>query len=115
MALNLTALSVSIVVNIIIIAPSLWMAGKSIVGEKKAKFTDALWIVALGVVIGNVLGTFVGSGVGIIQLIVWLYLVRTYFDTGWLNAFIISCVAIVIFMVTIFVLGIFGFTLFSIF
>ena len=39
---------IQIVVNIVILAPVLWIAGRLFVGKDKAKFMDALWIVVLG-------------------------------------------------------------------
>jgi hypothetical protein len=44
-------LIIQIIVNIVIIAPALWISGRLLVGKDKAKFTDALWIVVLGTVI----------------------------------------------------------------
>ena len=51
MALNLDILLIQIVVNTIILSPVLWLSGKALVGAKKAKFLDAIWIVVLGTVI----------------------------------------------------------------
>ena len=115
MSVSMTALIVTIVVNIIIISPSLWYAGRSIVGEKKAKFSDSVWIVALGVLIGSIVGSVIGRGASIVQLLVWLYLIKTYFETDWFRAFIISCVAVVVFIIMVLVLGIFGLALFKVF
>ena len=46
-------LIIQIIVNIIILSPVLWIAGRLLVGKDKAKFMDALWIVVLGTVIGG--------------------------------------------------------------
>ena len=40
--LNLLAILASLVVNIIVLSPVLWVAGRVLVGKDKAKFTDAL-------------------------------------------------------------------------
>jgi hypothetical protein len=114
MALNLGFFLIQIIVSTIIIAPPLWIAGKMIVGGEKAKFGDAVWIVALGSVIGSILGVLFTSSIsGIIQLIIWLYLVKTYFDTGWLKAFIISFFSVIIYIVIAFILTLLGFGLFQ--
>ncbi|MEJ2244454.1 MAG: hypothetical protein P8X87_08040 [Candidatus Bathyarchaeota archaeon] len=42
MPLNLDTLLIQIVVNIIILAPVLWVSARMLVGEKKAKFIDAV-------------------------------------------------------------------------
>ena len=104
MALNLDAaivnLIIQIIVNIIILAPVLWISGRLLVGKDKAKFLDALWIVVLGTVIGGVFQyLFSGIIVGIIVLIIWLALVKHFFDTGWLRALAIAIVAVLIWIV----------------
>ena len=96
---------INIIIGTIILAPILWFVGKSLVGREKAKFTDALWIMFLGQVIGSLLSIAFGSWVTgftaniiglIIQLIVWLGLIKHFFDTGWGKAFIIALIAIII-------------------
>jgi hypothetical protein len=100
-------LIIQIIVNIVILAPVLWISGRLFAGTDKAKFTDALWIVILGTVIGGFFQYFF-SGIiaGIIVLFIWLALVKHFFDTGWLKALIIAVVAIVIWIVIAVILGI---------
>ena len=100
MAINLDTLVVNLIVNIIILAPVLWIAGRLLAGKDKAKFTDALWIVVLGTVIGGVF-TYLFDGIiaGLIVLFIWLALVKHFFDTGWLKAFAIAVVAVIIWIV----------------
>jgi hypothetical protein len=38
-------------------------------------------------------------------VIVWLGLVKHFFDTGWLMAFAISIIAIIIYLIVVFILG----------
>ena len=79
------------------------------VGPSKAKFTDALWITVLGVVVNSILGELVSGGVGsIVQLIAYLYLVKTYYETDWVKAAIIAVVAVVILVVVTVILGLLG-------
>jgi len=42
MAINLDALVISVVVQVIVVAPVLWFAGRVVVGRDKARFTDAV-------------------------------------------------------------------------
>lgn len=109
MALNLATLVISIIVNIIVIAPALWIAGRLLAGKAKAKFTDALWIVVLGTVIGGII-LFLFAGLGfiapIIVLFIWLALVKHFFDTGWIRAFIIAVAAVLIWVVIAVIIGI---------
>ncbi len=100
-------LIIQIIVNIIVLAPVLWISGRLFVGKDKAKFTDALWIVVLGTVIGGFF-QYVFSGIiaTIIVLLIWLALVKHFFDTGWVKAFIIAVVAIIIWIVIAVILGV---------
>jgi len=112
LAVNLDALVINIIVNTIILSPVLWLAGRALVGKEKAKFTDAVWIVVLGTVIGALFGAlFIGFIASIIQLILWLALVKHFFDCGWLKALAISIIAIIIFAVIAVILGMIGFAL----
>jgi hypothetical protein len=114
MAINLDALVIQIIASTIIMSPVMWLAGKYIVGADKAKFSDAVWIVVIGTVVGTVLGNLFSGLIGaIIQFVVWLYIVKHYFDTDWMKAFIISIVSVIVFIVIAIILGIIGFAIFS--
>jgi hypothetical protein len=98
--INLTGLIIQIIIGIIIVAPILWLVGRSMVGKEKAKFTDAIWIVALGIIINAILGTWVHGLLGfIVTLIIWLALIRHFFDTGWLKALLIAIVLVVVMVI----------------
>ncbi len=106
----------TLILNILIISPILWIAGRALVGKEKAKFTDALWIVTLGTLIGfafnyislyvfTALG-FIGTIIGaIIMLIVWLGLIKRFFDTGWGMAFVIAIIAVIIYIIVAFIIA----------
>jgi len=107
MAINLDTLVINLIVNIIILSPVLWIAGRLLAGKDKAKFTDALWIVVLGTLIGGIFQYFfAGIIAAIIVLFIWLALVKHFFDTGWLKAFVIAVVAILIWIVIAVIIGI---------
>lgn len=115
MAINLDALVISIIINAVIISPALWLAGIAFVGRQKAKFTDAIWIAVLGTIVATVFGAlFTGIIATIIQLILWLALVKHFFDCGWLRALAISILAVIIFVVVVTLLGLVGFVIWSI-
>lgn len=112
MAVDLDVLVIQIIVNTIILSPVLWLSGRALVGKEKAKFTDAVWIVILGTIVGAVFGAFfTGLIAAIIQLILWLALVKHFFDCDWLKAFVISLLAVIVFVVIIVILAIVGFGL----
>lgn len=98
--MNLMGLIIQIIVGIIIVAPILWLVGRSMVGKAKAKITDAIWIVALGIIINAILGTLVHGLAGfIVTLIVWIALIRHFFDTGWLKALLMAIVLVVVLVI----------------
>lgn len=107
--MNLVGLLIQIIVGIIIVAPVLWMAGRALAG-KKAKFSHAVWIVVLGIIIGVVVGAIIGSSLlsAIIMFVVWLGLIKHFFETGWLRAFGIAIVAVIIFIIIAAILAFIG-------
>ena len=92
------ALLTQIVVSLVLIAPVLWLAGK-----EKARLTDAIWIVVLGVLIGSVLVYYISSWaawlVSLIMIILWLGLIKHFFDCGWIKAFVIAIIGYIIYIV----------------
>jgi hypothetical protein len=111
-ALDLVGLLINIVISTIIVAPILWLSGRALVGKEKAKFTDAIWIVLLGNLIGIAIGTFIyGWLSAIVMLIVWLALIKHFFDCGWLKAFAIALVAVIVFIIVGVILALIGFAI----
>jgi hypothetical protein len=97
---------ISIVVNVVVNSLFVWLAGRALVGAEKAKFTDAIWIVVLGAVIGGIIGAFFSGIVGsIIVFIVWLGLIKHFFDCGWGKAFLIAVLAVIIQFIISFILA----------
>jgi hypothetical protein len=108
--MDLMALLIQIVVGVIVIAPVLWLAGRALSGKDKAKFTDAIWIVVLGTVIGAVASSYVGGLIAaVIMFIVWLALIKHFFDCGWIKALAIAIIAVIIFVIILAILAIIGF------
>jgi len=110
LAVNLDTLLIDLVIKIIILAPALWLSGRAVVGKEKAKFFDAVWIIVLGVLVGGIFSYFeiIGFVALILQLLIWLSLVKHFFDTGWLKAFAISVLAIIILLIIAVILGLIG-------
>jgi hypothetical protein len=110
--INLTGLLIEIIVSIIIVSPVLWLVGRAMVGKQKAKFTDAIWIVALGIIINAFLGLYVHGVLGfIVTLIIWLALIKHFFDTGWGRAILIAILAIIALVIIAFILAALGFAI----
>ncbi len=107
--MDIVSLLIQIVAGIIIVAPTLWVSGRLLVGGEKARFTDAVWIVALGVIVGTVVDSLVGGLVAsLITIVVWLALIKHFFDCGWLKALAIAIIAALIFVVVVIVLALIG-------
>ncbi|MDG6905979.1 MAG: hypothetical protein JRN20_09365 [Nitrososphaerota archaeon] len=107
---SLFGIVVQLVVGIIILAPMLWIAGRVLVGGRKAKFTYAIWIVVLGIVIGVVVGSVINIGVlsALVMFVVWLGLIKHFFDCGWLKALVIAIAAVIIFAIIAAILAVIG-------
>ncbi len=114
MAINLDTLLINLVLNVliptIVLSPILWLSGRALAGKENAKFSDAIWIVLIGTLFGSIFSTvFSGLIASIIQLVVWLALVKHFFDCGWLKALAISIFAVLIFIAIAIILGLIGF------
>ncbi|MCW4048302.1 MAG: hypothetical protein NWE89_01065 [Candidatus Bathyarchaeota archaeon] len=104
--MSLIVTVIRVVVGSIVTAPFLWIAGRWIVGGKKAQFSDAVWIGIAGTVLNAVIGSVLGGSVGsLAQLVAYLYLVKTYYETGWGNAIIVSILAVILMYVVLVGLG----------
>ena len=107
--MNIAGLLIQIIVGIIIVGPTLWLAGRAIVGHK-AKFSHAIWIVVLGIIIGAVVRALINSGLlsTIIMFIVWLGLIKYFFECGWVKAFLVAIIAAIIFIIISVILTVIG-------
>jgi hypothetical protein len=107
--INLMNLVIQIIIGIIIVTPVLWLIGRSMVGKEKAKFTDAIWIVGLGIISATILGTLVHGLLGfIVTLIVWLALIRHFFDTGWMKALLLAILLVIVLFIVVLILAVLG-------
>lgn len=118
MAINLDVVILNllgIVVGSAVLSPILWLVGKAFVGGEKAKLSDAFWIILLGSVVGGFFNAmfsaiFIGFSaliIGfIIQLLIWLGLVKHFFDTSGGKALVISIVAVIISVVVFAILAV---------
>jgi hypothetical protein len=102
-------LVVQIIVAAVVLAPILWIVGKWFVDKDKAKFTDAVWIGVLGVIIGAVVGFFLpdwGAILGtLIMIVVWLALITHFFDCGLLKGLVIAIIAWIIYLIVTLILN----------
>jgi len=89
----------------------LYVAGLIVVGGKRARFTDAFLISLLGTVLSMIFVMFIPYPFIplILNIFVWLLLIKRFYETGWLGAIAVGLLAMIIFLVVaIFVALIFG-------
>jgi hypothetical protein len=100
---DLVSLAIQIVIAAVVLAPVLWIVGKYFVGKDKAKFTDALWIGVLGVLIGAVVSYLLSGLVAalstVVMIFVWIALIKHFFDCSWPKALVISIIAWIVYWV----------------
>jgi hypothetical protein len=100
MVLGLTAGSVlTFIVKLILLTFVLWIVGRSTVGGDKAKFTDAFWIALIGSVVGSLISQWIPYIGFLIVLVLWLALIKHFFDTGWLGALGIALVSVIVWVI----------------
>jgi hypothetical protein len=114
-AVNLIAVFFQIVVDIVILSPLLWLAARAIVGKGKARFSHAVLITLIGSLVGDFIGALInGALASIIVLIIWLWLIKHFFECGWLKALAIAIVAVIIFLIIAFFLLLLGLSIFAV-
>jgi uncharacterized membrane protein len=106
---NVVAALVEIIVGVILLAPVLWLVGRTVVG-KTASLMHAVWIVVLGVIINTILGALIQGLLGLlVTLVVWIGLIKHFFKTNWSKAAIVGIVATVVLAIIAVVLALVGF------
>ena len=97
---------VSFIVNLLVMTIVFYVAGIIVVGKRRALFSDALVISLLGTVVGNICLLFFPPVIGLLlSLIVWLLLIRRYYETGWLGALAVAILAVIIYVVVLVILA----------
>jgi len=93
-------------IPLLVLTIVLYFAGAIVVGGRRAKFSDAFLIALLGTVIGTVCALFISSLIIllIVEIIVWLGLIKHFFDTGWLGALAVAILSVIVFIVVLFIL-----------
>jgi len=96
-------------IQVLILSAVIYIAGLMVVGGRKATFGDAFKISLLGTVLGGLIYAAISFFVPLLGLIVyiliWLALIKQYFETGWLNALAIGILAVIVWIVLIIIVG----------
>jgi len=95
------------IVNLIVMTGVFYVAGVIVVGKKRALLSDAFVISLLGTILGTIVTLFIPLIGAIVAFIVWLLLIRHYYETGWLGALAVAILAVIIYVVILFILAFF--------
>ena len=97
---------INFVLGLIILTIVFYVAGRAVVGGKRALFSDAFVISLLGTIVANVVSFFIEQSlIGLIlSLIIWLLLIKHYYETGWLGALAVAILAVIVYIAIWFVL-----------
>jgi len=94
------------IIHLIVMTIVFYVAGVIVVGKRRALFSDAFVISLLGTVVSNICMLFFRLEIGLIlSLIIWLLLIRHYYETGWLGALAVAVLAVIIYVVVLVILA----------
>ena len=97
---------ISFIINLIVMTIVFYVAGVIVVGKRRALFSDAFVISLLGTVVSNICVLFFPPVIGLIlSLLIWLLLIRHYYETGWLGALAVAVLAVIISVVVFVILA----------
>jgi len=109
---NVVGFLVELVVLGVILGIFVWLAGKAL-GAPKATYYHGILTVISAIILKDIISYFLSGWVAsIVELLVVLLLIKHFFGVGWLRAFVIAILAVVIGILVIFVLALLGFTFF---
>jgi hypothetical protein len=95
-------------VPLLILTVVLYLAGLLVVGGRRARFSDAFLIAFLGTIISAITSLFIPYFLLllVIQIIVWLALIKHFYETGWLGALAVAILSVIVFIVVLFILAV---------
>jgi hypothetical protein len=108
--LGLLFLAAIFLLPLLILTVILYLAGHLIVGGQRARFSDAFLIALLGTIISAISSLFVPYFLLqlVIQVVVWLALIKHFYETGWLGALAVAILSVIVFIVIIIILAFFA-------
>jgi hypothetical protein len=98
-------------VELLVLAVVLYIAGRIVVGGKRALFSDAFIIALLGTILSGVFVVFIPYSLLalLLSVFVWLLLIKRLYETGWLGAIAVGILALIVFVVVlVFIALLFG-------
>lgn len=94
-------------VELLVLAVVLHIAGRIVVGGKRALFSDAFIIALLGTILSGVFMVFIPYSLLalLLSVFVWLLLIKRLYETGWLGAIAVGILALIVFVVVLILLA----------
>ncbi len=94
-------------VNLLVSAVFLYLAGLVVVGKKRALLTDAITISLLGSVLSTVFFMFLPYRpiALLLSALTWLLLIKRLYKIGWFSAVVVGILGVVIFLVVVILLA----------
>lgn len=86
-------------IELVVLAVLLYLAGLIVVGRKRALFSDAFIIALLGTALSTLFIVFLPNLIALLLIVVtWLILIKRLFETGWLGAIAVGILVIIIYL-----------------
>ena len=88
------------IINLVVMTIVFYLAGIIVVGKRRALLSDAFVISLLGTIVSSICSLFFPPVIGLIlSLLVWLLLIKRYYETGWMGALAVAVLAVIIYVV----------------
>jgi hypothetical protein len=94
--------------NLAIMSGFLYIAGRLVVGKKRATYTDAFVIALLGTIFESACFLFIPWRIIalLLSIIIWLALIKNFYETGWLGSMAVAILAVLLFLIISLILAI---------
>jgi|YelNatPaOPRAMG01_1025707.scaffolds.fasta_scaffold20735_9 hypothetical protein len=93
-------------VELLILSVVLYIAGLIVVGKRRALFSDAFIISLLGTVLSTIFAILLPGWITLLlSVLVWLILIKRFYETGWLGALAVGILVVIIYLVILILLA----------
>lgn len=96
--------------ELLVLTVVLYIAGLIVVGKRRALFSDAFVISLLGTILSIIFAVLLPGWLTLlVSILVWLLLIKRFYETGWLGALAVGILAIIVYLAILIILAlIFG-------
>ena len=92
---------IDFLLSLAVISGFLYVAGRLVVGGKRATYTDAFVIALLGTLFQSACFLFVPWRILalLLSMIIWLALIKNFYETGWLGSIAVAVLSVLAFLI----------------